>query len=185
MKHRITAAPAALAVAAALAAALAAPAAIAGPGVPDVPGEIAVEAGHKPYLVAHAEGVQIYTCLATPGGHAWGPSTPRADLRDRSGTLIGSHYGGPTWEARDGSKVVGTRVDGKTVDPSAIPWLLLKAAPSSGPDGDRFAATTFIQRINTVAGLAPAASECDASSAGTKREQPYETDYVFWKQTGA
>ena len=169
------------------AASLAVPAAVAvaGPAAPDVPTEIAVETGHKPYLIAHADGVQIYTCVAAAGGYAWGPSTPRADLYDRSGALIGSHYGGPTWEARDGSKVAGARVNGKTVDPTAIPWLLLKATPSSGADGDRFAATTFIQRINTVAGLPPAAAECNARTVGSTREQPYETDYVFWKQTGA
>jgi hypothetical protein len=170
------------------AASLAVPAAVAvaGPAAPSVPGDIAVEDGHKPYLITHAEGVQIYTCGATAsGGYAWGPSTPRADLFDRRGETIGRHYGGPNWETRDGSSVRGARVNGITVDPTAIPWLLLKATPVPGGDGDRLAATTFIQRIATEGGLAPAAGECSAGSAGTVREVPYEADYVFWKQSGA
>jgi FtsP/CotA-like multicopper oxidase with cupredoxin domain len=170
------------------AASLAVPAAVAvaGPAAPDVPGDIAVEAGHKPYLAAHAEGVQIYTCLATAGGHAWSPATPRADLFGANGKRIGRHYGGPTWEARDGSKVVAARVRGVTVDPTAIPWLLLSASSTSaGGDGDRFEGTTFIQRVGTVGGLAPAAGECTAGTVGTVREIPYEAEYVFYKQTGA
>ena len=43
-------------------------AALAGPAAPPVPSAIAVPDGHKPYLTAHAEGVQIYTCTALPGG---------------------------------------------------------------------------------------------------------------------
>ena len=39
-----------------------APAALAGPAAPSVPGEIAVPSGHKPFLVGHATGVQIYAC---------------------------------------------------------------------------------------------------------------------------
>ena len=53
-------------------------AAIAGPATPAVPGEIAVTGPHKPYLVAHAEGVQIYECSAVAGGHAWRLVAPRA-----------------------------------------------------------------------------------------------------------
>ena len=175
MKHRITAA---LAAVAALAAAIAAPVAIAGPAVPDVPAEIAVEPGHKPYLVAHAEGVQIYTCLATPGGHAWGPSTPRADLRDRSGTLIGSHYGGPTWEARDGSKVVGAKVSEEPSPIGAIPHLLLRAA-STTPG--HLGKTSFVQRLATTGGVAPAASTCTSATSGKIAEVPYTAVYTFWR----
>ena len=43
-------------------------AAQAGPAAPAVPAGIAVPDGHKPYLIAHAEGVQIYTCATAPGG---------------------------------------------------------------------------------------------------------------------
>lgn len=153
----------------------------AGPSSPDVPGKIAVEAGNKVFLVGHASGVQIYTC----NGTAWSAATPHAELRDDAGKVIVSHYGGPTWEARDGSKVVGQRVDGVVVDPTAIPWLKLRAASTSaGPDGSRLKETTFIQRVNTTGGLVPPAGDCNSGTAGTVVEVPYTADYFFWKRTG-
>ena len=87
--------------------------------------------GHKPFLLGHAVGVQIYTCTTVPGGYAWSPATPRADLYDDRGHVIVTHFGGPSWQAKDGSTVLASRVDGVTVDPTAIPWLLLKAAPAT------------------------------------------------------
>ena len=96
-----------------------------------------------------------------------------------------THFGGPTWQASDGSKVVGSRVDGVTVDRTAIPWLLLSAASTTaGPDGDRLTSTTFIQRINTIGGVEPPAAECNASTTGTTEEVAYTADYYFWKATG-
>jgi hypothetical protein len=156
----------------------------AAPTPPPVPPTIVVEAGHKPFLIGHAVGDQIYTCKVVPGGFAWSPATPRADLYDDHGNVIVTHFGGPTWQATDGSTVVGSRVDGVTVDPTAIPWLLLAASGSPGPDGDRLAETTFIQRIATTGGLPPAPADCHADSAGTAREIPYTADYVFWKKRG-
>jgi hypothetical protein len=155
-------------------------AAAAGPPEPIVPTRIQVEDGNKVFLVGHAVGVQIYTC----GAYGWSPPTPRADLYDDSGKRIATHFGGPTWQATDGSKVVARRVDGVTVDPSAIPWLLLAADPdstSAGPDGARLAETTFIQRIATTGGLVPPAADCNAGTDGTVKEVPYTADYYFWK----
>lgn len=178
--RRLVAATAAVAAASAMT-----PAAQAGPAEPVVPAKIAVPAGHKLYLVAHAVGVQIYRCTATPSGSGWVFVAPRADLYGDNGKLVTTHFGGPTWRARGGSEVVGRRVDGETVDPTAIPWLLLSAAStSSGPDGDRLAATTYIQRIATTGGLTPPAVDCNAATAGTVNEVPYTADYTFWKARG-
>jgi hypothetical protein len=172
------------AVAAALS--LTTPAAHASPSPPDVPDRIAVEDGNKVFLVGHAVGVQIYTCTATPAGASWSSAVPRANLYGDNGELIATHFGGPTWQAKDGSAVVAQRVDGVTMDASAIPWLLLSTVrTTSGPDGDRLTVTTFIQRTATTGGLAPAATECDAATVGTKVEVPYTADYSFWKATGA
>ncbi len=98
-----------LILAAALAAAALPAAALAGPAAPAVPGEIAVPGDHKPYLIAHAEGVQIYECSAVAGGHAWRLLAPRAtlDRRERQGAR--QPLRGPEWEARDGSRVAGVR----------------------------------------------------------------------------
>ena len=160
-------------------------AAQAGPAAPAVPGEIAVTGDHKPYLIAHAEGVQIYACYSVADGYAWKLLAPRATLTGDNGRPLGSHYGGPTWEANDGSTVVGKRETGVNVDPTAIDWLRLKAdSTAPGPDGDRLAATTYIQRINTVGGRPPAAGECDEDTVAEQREIPYSADYVFFKAIG-
>jgi hypothetical protein len=149
----------------------------------NIPPRIRVGEGHKPYLLAHAVGVQIYACTATPDGAKWGFVAPRADLYGDNGQLVATHYAGPTWQARDGSLVKAQRVDGVTVDTSAIPWLLLKAhSPAAGPDGDRLTATTYIQRLATTGGVEPPAADCTAAAVGQQREVPYTADYRFWKQ---
>ena len=140
----------------------------------DVPAEIAVPKGNELYLKAHAVGVQIYSC----NGTAWALSGPRADLYDRRGKRIGTHFAGPTWQARDGSKVVGARVSGVNVDPTAIDWLLLSVTSTTR---GTFGPTTYIQRINTTGGLVPPAADCHAGTAGAVKEIPYTADYHFWK----
>ena len=102
-----------------------------------------------------------------------------------NGKVLGSHYAGPRWEARDGSIAAAARDGGVTVDPTAVDWLRLKVtSTTAGPDGDRLTATTYIQRIHTVGGRPPAAADCDAGSAAEQREIPYSADYVFFKATG-
>jgi hypothetical protein len=154
--------------------------ATAAPSAPEVPAGIAVPDGNKPFLIGHAVGVQIYRC----NGASWDPVAPRANLYADNGQLIATHFAGPSWQAKDGSTVVGRRIkDPVTVDPTAIPWLLLEAKSATpGPDGDRLAATTYIQRVATTGGLAPGASTCQAESAGVEAEVPYTADYVFSKK---
>lgn len=152
------------------------------PTPPAVPSAIAVPAGHKVFLVGHAVGVQIYSCKATSSGFAWTFVGPRADVFGDNGKLVTSHFGGPTWQARDGSQVVGRRVDGVAVDATAIPWLLLSAASTApGADGDRLTHTTHIQRTATTGGLAPPAAECNPSTVGAGAEVPYTAEYHFWR----
>ena len=88
---------------------------------------------------------------------------------------IGFHSAGPTWVSNCGSGVVGRFVAGSTVDPTAIPWLLLRTVTTRGPGP--FEPTTFIQRVNTSGGLAPA-------RAGTANEVvwiPYTAEYYFYR----
>jgi Protein of unknown function (DUF3455) len=161
-------------------AALMATGALASSAQASVPDDIQVPDGNKEFLTAHAIGVQIYGCAQTTAGYAWSLTGPRADLY-KHGKLIATHFAGPTWQAKNGSKVVGARVSGVNVDPTAIDWLLLKAT-STTPG--RFGATTYIQRIHTTGGLAPAAADCNAGTVGTQREVPYTADYVFFKKRG-
>jgi hypothetical protein len=124
--------------------------------------------------------------VSVPTGYAWRLAAPRATLTGDNGKPLAEHYGGPTWQARDGSTVVARRDSGVKVDPTAIDWLRLAVdSATPGADGDRLAGTTYIQRINTVGGLAPAAADCDAGTAGERREIPYTADYVFLKATGS
>ena len=146
----------------------------AGPPPPSVPGPIQVLDGSKVFLIGHAVGVQIYSC----NGTAWSFVAPRANLFDDHGKLIITHFGGPTWQAKDGSMVVGHAEASVTPDLTAIPWVRLSAA-STTPG--RLGNTTNIQRIATTGGLAPPAADCNATTAGTVAEVPYTADYYFWK----
>src|SRR5206468_822168 len=67
-----------------------------------------------------------------------------------------------THRADRSSTVVGTLVNKATVDPTAIPWLLLSASPAHDSKPGRLDQTTFIQRVNTTGGLVPPASGMDA-----------------------
>ena len=152
----------------------------AGPPSPEVPSTIAVHAGNKVFLVGHAVGVQIYSC----NGVVWGFVAPRANLYDDHGKLIITHFAGPTWQAKDGSRVVGQPEASVTVDRTAIPWVRLSARTFAGLDGDRLVPTTYVQRIDTRGGLAPPAADCNPATAGAVAAVPYTADYYFWKHTG-
>jgi hypothetical protein len=43
-----------------------------------------------------------------------------------------------------------------------------------------FSGVTYIQRVNTMGGVAPSAP-CDASTMGSKQTVSYSADYVFYK----
>jgi hypothetical protein len=144
---------------------------------PTVPETLAVPAGNRLALVLGAVGEQIYACRQTATGYAWTFQAPEADLFKSNGSLAGSHYAGPTWETLDGSTVVGARVAGVTVDPTAIPWLLLRAVANS--DDGRLSKVTFIHRLDTVGGLAPT-SACDAEHVNEVLGSDYTADYYFY-----
>jgi hypothetical protein len=121
--------------------------------------------------------VQIYTNNAAR--LVWGFKAPEAVLLAADGHgEIGIHYAGPTWESESGSKVVGAREAGFTNDVSAIPWLLLRAASTEGPG--IFEGTTYIQRVNTSGGLAPATPP---TPTDTEVRVPYTAEYFFYRAT--
>ena len=146
-----------------------------------VPDKLKAGANESLSMVVPAKGVQIYECRAPKdpaGGYEWAFVAPEADLFDVRGNRIGRHYGGPHWEATDGSKIVGTvkeRADAPVAN--AIPWLLL-GAKSVGPQGS-FSKVTSVQRVNTVGGVAPATG-CSQAAAGTPARIPYTADYYFF-----
>src|SRR5271154_3934206 len=106
----------------------------------------------------HAVGVQVYQCQPAkndPTLFEWAFKQPEADLSTEAGKSVGKHYAGPTWEAHDGSKVIG-EVVARSDSPKSgsIPWLLLRAKTTSGVG--LFSGVTSIQRLDTVGGSAPA-----------------------------
>ncbi len=141
---------------------------------PDVPANLVVPGGNRVEFHAFGVGVQIYVWNETR--MIWVFKAPEATLFDADGNVVGTHFGGPTWESDSGSRVVGQRIAGAMVDPTAIPWLLLKAT-STAPPGI-FARTTFIQRVNTAGGLAPSAM---GTSAGQVARVPYTAEYWFFR----
>jgi uncharacterized protein DUF3455 len=132
-------------------------------------------------LEARATGVQIYECTASrdqPGRYEWTFKAPEADLYDETGRKVGKHYAGPTWEALDGSKVVGevkARDDGP--DPNAIPWLLLAAKSTSGTGV--LTQIKSVQRLRTVDGKAPS-SPCGPANLQQVARVPYKAAYYFY-----
>ena len=148
---------------------------------PSVPPILQVPDGQTVLLKAHARGVQIYQCVATaadPGKFDWSFKAPEADLANEDGKKIAKHYPGPTWEANDGSKVVGA-VQQKTdaPRPGAVPWLLLKAKTNEGTG--TFARVTYIQRVDTEGGAAPAAG-CDQAHVNAEARVDYKANYYFY-----
>ena len=160
---------------------------------PEVPADLVAPEGNRAYLMKHAVGTQNYICLAA--GQAWTFIGPQATLFDDDGDQALTHFLSPnpvengvaraTWQhSRDTSAVwaraIATSSDPAYVAPGAIPWLLLTVVGAqAGPnEGDRIASTTFIQRVNTAGGVAPA-GVCPA--VGVRAFVPYETDYVFYK----
>ncbi len=138
-----------------------------------------VEPGNQLAFSYDAVGAQIYVCQADATGKlAWTLQAPDAKLYGCGGQLAGTHYAGPTWQSKDGSKVTATRVAGFQPDPTAIPELLLKAATHEG--SGRMAKVSFIQRLETTGGTAPATG-CDAEHLGTTTRIDYTATYYFYE----
>ena len=149
-----------------------------GPELPPQCESIGVDEGHKLALHVYARGVQIYKWNATT--QAWVFDAPRASLFAEENYFgeVGSHYRGPSWESKSGSKVVATRVPGTgcAPDPSAVAWLKLVSTENNGPG--IFKGITYIQRVNTVGGLPPSTP---GSVDGEVKEVPYTAEYYFYR----
>ena len=148
---------------------------------PKVPKILRVPVGQTVILKALGKGVQIYGCKAKPGDPGkfeWSFKAPEADLTNEHGDKIAKHYAGPTWEANDGSKVVGEkRAETPAPRPGAVPWLLLKAKSNEGTG--TFAKVTYIQRVDTEGGIAPTAG-CGQDHVGTEARVDYRANYYFY-----
>ena len=146
---------------------------------PDMPAGLDPPADATLEAAFPARGVQIYVCSvpAAGGAPAWTLKAPHAVLFEGFDTAV-IHFAGPSWQALDGSLVTGARIGSvPSPDPASIPWLLLQAATNVGPG--LFADTTWIQRLETSGGAAPATG-CDDGHIGAQVLIPYRADYFFY-----
>jgi hypothetical protein len=169
---------------------------------PSVPNKLnePIPEGNKLFLFTHAFGTQDYVCAASGSGVAFVLTTPEAVLFDNPGRRVVNHYFSPnpveggtiraTWQStRDSSVFWGKLAASATfqsdpdfVAPDAIAWLTLsRAGVLEGVGGGReLEVATFVQRVNTVGGLAPSTGCNSPTDVGTKAFVPYEADYVFY-----
>ena len=124
-------------------------------------------------LVAHAKGVQTYSC----DGKTWSLIAPNAELFDDKGAHLGTHGAGPSWTLADGSRVMGTKIASEDEDPGAVPWLLVGASGHGGRGA--LDDVTRVQRLHTAGGVAPATG-CDAAHEHATTDVPYTADYYFY-----
>src|ERR1700722_1614613 len=143
-----------------------------------VPKQLEPPATEQLLLQVHAKGDQVYACKGDAAQFAWTLKAPDAQLFDKDGQPFGKHFAGPSWEAKDGSRVTGKAVaNAPSPDADSIPWLLVNIVAHEGT-GVLSRATT-IQRLNTKGGKAPATG-CDTSHAGQEVRVPYSADYLFY-----
>jgi len=178
---------------------------------PSVPAAIQIPAGNKAYFVGHAVGTQNYVCVPSGGTVKFVLLTPVATLFDDNGGQLATHYFSPnpaeanadprvlsayiiraTWQdSKDSSAVWGqvkagnSSADPAYVEAGAIPWLLVTiVGAQNGPTGgDRLTVTTYIQRVNTHGGAAPATGCTTTDDLGKTAFVPYTADYYFYKST--
>lgn len=145
-----------------------------------LPEAVRVPSSERQTLHTVGIGEITYECRAKagmPGQYEWAFVAPVATLYDRDRTPVGKYYGGPTWEASDGSKVTGKQVAVAPGSPGSIPLQLVKADPAMGTG--KMQGVSHIQRLNTRGGVAPAMA-CGMANQGTRQQVAYQADYVFY-----
>ncbi len=142
--------------------------------IPDI---LKVPEDHVLLLQAYARGVQKYACPVS----ATSKAKPHAILLsgDRGeGDLVATHFGGPTWQALDGSSVVGKVLQTfPAPDPDAVAWLLLEATSTTGKG--LFEKVAYIQRVDTNGGKPPPEGR-DPAINQTEVLKEYFARYNFW-----
>ncbi len=123
-----------------------------------VPAAIQVPPGHVLIASLAARGVQLYQARRSstdPAQLEWVFVAPRADLFGADFTVVGNHFGGPTWASNDSSAVVGQLVASVAAPSSKkdIAWFLLSARSTQGEG--MFGRVSFIQRLATSGGQPP------------------------------
>jgi hypothetical protein len=131
-------------------------------------------------LTVTGKGVQIYVCQHTATAPQWVFLAPEAALFNAAGDPVGTHGAGPVWRSKDGSIVKGDLLQkSPSSEPTAIPWLLLKAASVSGSGSGIMTKVEFIRRSDTHGGIPPTTG-CDAQHLDAISRVPYTATYTFY-----
>lgn len=139
---------------------------------------VAAPPGARLLLEATAQGVQIYTCEKAGDLYRWVFSAPDAALFDAAGRQIGTHFAGPTWQAEDGSRIVGeVAAQAPAPEPHAIAWLLLRVKSYDG--NGTLSSVDLVRRVDAQGGVAPATA-CNATQAATQARMRYAARYLFY-----
>ena len=172
--------------------------------VPDAPANLTVPVGNEVFMLGRATGTQNYMCLPSSTGIRWVFLAPQATLHvpifgDLQQQLT-THFLSPnpdekgaaraTWQhSFDSSQVwaraIASSADANFVAPNSIPWLLLEVVGSeAGPSGGSLLTrTTYVQRLNTLGGVAPSAGCSQSGEVGALAMVPYTTDYFFYRSS--
>lgn len=145
-----------------------------------LPEAVRAPAGARQTMWTVGRGELTYECREKKdmaGAFEWAFVGPVATLYGADQAAVGRYYAGPTWEAKDGSKVTGKQVAVAPGGTGNIPLQLVKAEPAMGQGAMQGVA--YIQRLNTKGGVAPAAG-CDAMAKGKRQQVAYAADYVFY-----
>ena len=147
-----------------------------------MPASVKVPAGHRVAMEAVGVGETAYECREkkdAAGQYEWVFLGPEAVLNDRCGKKIGSYFGPPaTFENMDGSKVVGVQMAVSPSSPGNLPIQLAKANPTTGSGA--MVGVTYVQRVNTKGGVAPATA-CGMATKGDLQKVKFQADYIFYK----
>ena len=151
-----------------------------------VPSAVAVPDGNVVMMNTLAMGLITYECMEkkdAPGAYAWTFKIPHAYLFDTNNNQVGRYYGSPkgaTWESNDGSKVIGKQL-AVTPNVHTVGSIPLQLVQQNGYEGNgAMNKVTYIQRLATAGGVAPANKVCNAANAGKKEIVTYQAEYILW-----
>lgn len=142
--------------------------------------------GNSRVATYYAEGVQKYKSQPKAGSnpvtYEWVFVAPEAKLYDITNAKIGTHTAGPTWQLSAMDSIYAQQYSpaksALSADPNSIDWLQLMPKAGKVPTGV-FANVSYIQRIATKGGKAPAALPV---AGGETIDVSYTAIYRFTKK---
>jgi hypothetical protein len=142
--------------------------------------------GNSRVATFFADGVQKYKAQevagSNPVSYQWVFVAPQADLYDATNKKVGNHSAGPTWQLSVADSMFGQAFNpprtSASSDANSIDWLLLMPTTGKTPTGI-FANVSYVQRIDTKGGKAPATPP---GSATETADVHYTAIYRFTKK---